>query len=90
MLTSFFPVARERSPNWRWLGDDEQGQPLENGGRPQTTAGDGALLAARHRLPEAGRPVEKRRSRHWTAPAMDIVTLVATPEEAVEALRKSL
>jgi uncharacterized protein (TIGR00730 family) len=27
---------------------------------------------------------------HWTAPAMEIVTLVATPEEAVEALRKSL
>ena len=27
---------------------------------------------------------------HWTTPAMDIITLITTPEQAVEELRKSL
>ena len=71
------------------LGDDEQGQPLENRGRAQTAAGDGSLLAAGHRLPAAGRPIEEWRPQ-LGAPAMDIVTLIQTPEQAVEELRKNL
>ena len=85
------PCSSRRDGNARGtgagLGDDEQGQPLANRGRTEAAAGDGSILAARHRLLAAGRPTEEWRPQ-LGSPAMDIVTLIKTPEQAVEELRK--
>jgi len=58
-------------------------------GGQKPVAGHGALLVARHRMPEAGRATQRPRHASSPAIAMDIVTLVTDMEQAVTHLQES-